>query len=267
MLKNKLTCLILSCNKFSDLWDGNIFLFNEYWPDRDFDTYLVTDSSTDREYKGIEILCAGDNLEWSERLSFALSKVKTEFVFITLDDYFLIRPVDSKIISRMISLMESGLYDYLRLFPRPKRATLCELNGYNGVYHVNTSINYSVNLYSGIWRKSFIEFAVREPKSAWAFEVSLSKIARDYRAKCICSYNNDYKILDVVRKGKILHSANRYFKRHPGIYDGHRDIQSWQYEVGLWVKTMIGRHSPRFLYKRIKFVYKALGGHSFIDDN
>ena len=266
MLRDKVTCLIFSCDKFSDLWDGNIKLFNENWPDHDFETYIITDKPTDRQIPGITILSAGTSLEWSDRLKYALDYVKTDFVFITLDDYFLIKKVDTKRIENYVSLMETGGYEYLRFYPRPKRATKEELNGYKRVYNVDTSCNYSVNLYSGLWKKKFLEYTLREPKNAWMFEVSLSQMAVQYGAKCLCSYNDDYVILDVVRKGKILHKANRYFKEHPGIYDGNRELQSLTYEVKLWVRTVVSENAPKFLLNPLRSIFVKLGGHSFTQD-
>ena len=47
MLKDTITCLIFSCDKFSDLWDANLKLFRENWPERDFETFIVTDKPTE----------------------------------------------------------------------------------------------------------------------------------------------------------------------------------------------------------------------------
>ena len=267
MLSDKITGLILSCDKFSDLWPGNLKLFEENWPDKDFRTFIVSDKPRDFDHPGIDLIAAGDGVEWSERLALALKHVDTEYVFVTLDDYFLIKPVDSQRMLDMVSLMEAGGFDYLRFFPRPKKATRSELPGYEGIYNVDTTCHYSVNLYPGIWKKTFLEYAIREPRSAWDFEVSLSRIATEYKAKCICSYNDEYSILDVVRKGKILHRANRYFKKHPGIYSGGRPLQSWWFEARLWVKTMIGRHTSGSFHAGLKKIYLFFGGESYIQKN
>lgn len=262
MLKDKVTCLIFSCDKFSDLWDGNIKLFNENWPDRDFVTYLVTDQPTKRKIQGIDIIVAGPNLEWSERLKYALQYVKTEFVFVTLDDYFLIQKVDNSKMESIITLMSERQYDYIRLYPRPERATSNQVKGYPGIYEVDITKNYSVNLYSGFWKKDFIAFTVKEPKNAWVFEVSLHDAAIEYGARCLCSYNKEYVILDVVRKGKILHSANNYFKKHPDIYNGNRELQSRGYEIRLWWKTILGKYMPNCMIKPAKSIYMFFGGQS-----
>lgn len=262
MLKDKVTCLIFSCDKFSDLWEGNIKLFNENWPDRDFDTYIVTDKPTDRQIAGIGIIAAGDNVEWSDRLKFALQYVNTDYVFVTLDDYFLIEKVDNKKMESIVELLIERQYDYIRLYPRPERATLNQVEGYPGIYEVDIKRNYSVNLYSGFWKKDFFEFTVKDSKNAWVFEVSLHDAAIEYGARCLCSYNKDYIILDVVRKGKILHSANRYFRSHPGIYNGNRELQDRGYEIRLWWKTFLGKYVPDFLIKPAKVIYMFFGGQS-----
>lgn len=263
MMRDKVTGLIFSCDNFSDLWDGNIKLFNQNWPDRDFETFIVTDKPTEREIPGIGIIAAGADLEWSDRLKYALQFVKTDYVFVTLDDYFLIKTVDNNKMEDYLALMISGGYDYFRFYPRPKAATRSELKDFKGIYNVDTSCNYSVNLYSCFWSKKFLEYVVADPKNAWMFEVSLSKQAVKYGAKCLCSYNEDYLILDVVRKGKILHKARRYFNRHKGIYEGNREIQSWKYEAKLWVKTMFARHTPKFLIKPFRALFVKSGGKSF----
>lgn len=267
MMKDKITCLIFSCDKFSDLWDGNLKMFRENWPERDFETYIVTDKPTDRTFPDVKIIAAGADMEWSDRLKYALDFVKTDYVFVTLDDYFLIEKVDNVKMENYLQLMITGGYDYLRFFPRPKGATREQLSGWKGVYHVDESYAYSVNLYSCYWSKAFLEYTVREPKNAWMFEISLCEQAVSYGAKCLCSYNKDYVILDVVRKGKILHSAHKYFKKHPGIYEGDRELQSWIFEAKLWVKTMVSRHSPAFIYPFFRYIFKKAGGQSFSYDN
>ncbi len=263
MLKDKITCLIFSCDKFSDLWEGNILLMNLNWSDRDFQTIIITDKETDKTIPGIDILAAGTNGEWSDRLAYALKYVTTEYVFFTLDDYFLIEPVDSVKMENLVDLMARDGYDYIRLFPRPKRATGTSLDGYKGLYYIDITCDYSVNLYSGFWRKAFLDYTVRKSLNVWKFEVSLHKYAMEYGARCIVSNNNDYVILDVVRKGRILRRANRYFKKHPGIYMGNRALQNRRSALKLWVKTITARNTPRFLLKILRRCYVKLGGSSF----
>ncbi len=265
MSKN-MTMLILSCDKFSDLWDGHIKLLEQNWPDRDMQTYIVTDAPTNKNYENIKIIEAGTDTEWSDRLSIALRFVNTDYVFITLDDYFLIKKVSDSSITQLISMMSDEGIDYVRLFKRPKRATREELSGYSGINRIDTSCDYSVNLYSGIWEREFIEFCVKKPLNAWKFEVSLHKRAKEYGANCVVSHRNEFEILDVVRKGKLLHKSARYFKKHPGIYNGNRDVNTWRYEIKLTIQQQVARHTPKRLHDWLKKVLTKIGMHFYSDD-
>ena len=264
-MKN-MAMLILSCDKFSDLWDGHIKLLEQNWPDRDMKTYIVTDSPSNKSYPNIEILAAGTEVEWSDRLAYALKYVKTDYVFITLDDYFLIKKVDDNCILALLEMMEKEKIDYVRLFPRPKRATKEELPQYKGIHKVDISCDYSVNLYSGLWKKAFIESTVKMPKNAWQFEVLLHKRAEEYGANCVVSQRNEFQILDVVRKGKLLHKSRTYFKKHPGIYEGKRETNTWEYEIKLMIQQQVARHMPLPIKNRIKTFMTKRGHHYYSDD-
>ena len=264
-MKKNLTMLILSCDKFSDLWDGHIKLLEKNWPDRDIKTIIVTDKASEKSYPGVQILAAGTDVEWSDRLAYALRFVSTDYVFITLDDYFLIKKVNDQSIVELIQMMEKENVDYVRLFPRPKAATREELTGYKGIRKVDVSCHYSVNLYSGIWKKDFVESTVKTPKNAWQFEVLLRRRAEEYGATCVVSLRNEFQILDVVRKGKLLHKSAAYFKKHPGIYEGNREVNTWEYEIKLTIQQQVARHMPRPIKRKAKsFMVKR--GHRYYSD-
>lgn len=261
-----MTMLILSCDKFSDLWDGHVKLLEQNWPNREMETYIVTDVPTDKTYPNVKVIAAGKECEWSDRLAYALKQVKTDFVFITLDDYFLIKPVQQQAIVSLLEMMEKEKLDYVRLFKRPKRATRQELAGYPGIYHIETTCDYSVNLYAGIWKKDFLVNTVRLPLNAWKFEVSLHKRAVEYGATCVVSLRNEFQILDVVRKGKLLHKSARYFQKHPGIYEGTRSVNTWGYEIKLGFQTFVARHTPWRIHQGIKAILRKFGKHFYSDE-
>lgn len=264
-MNKDITLLILSCDKFSDLWDGNIKLLEKNWHDRDMKTYIVTDLPTQKEYDNVNIISVGENVEWSDRLLAALDYVKTEYVFITFDDYFLIKKMDTDKILSLIGMMKQENLDYVRLYKHPKRATKKELDGFKNCFIIDTSCDYSVNLYSCLWKKNFLKSTIREPQNAWQFEVSLSEKAREYNARCVVSLNDEFQILDVVRKGKLLHKAVRYFKKNPGVYNGNRPVNLLSYEIKLGIQTFFSRHLPRSIYRKLKLFF-VKKGKSFYSD-
>ena len=265
MLKDQMTMIILSCDKFSDLWEGHVKLLEENWPDRGMKTILVTDRPTEHSFDHVSVIAAGEDKEWSERFGFALEHTDTEYVFVTLDDYFLIKPVSTPQIQGLLDMMTKEKLDYVRLYLRPKCPQSAKMPEYGEVYRINTRENYSVNLYAGIWRKSFLVQTIRTPKNAWQYEVSLPRIATEVGAKCAMSNNREFVILDVVRKGKLLHRAAKYFEVHD-IYRGDRPVISRWYEIKLGIRTWGVRLMPKGITNIVRHLMIKLGHHYYSQD-
>ncbi|MEH7159007.1 hypothetical protein [Neobacillus drentensis] len=264
MIKDKLSLLIHTCDKFSDLWDTHIMLLNKNWANRNIDTFLVSDNKPSKSFEGIKLLSAGEGKEFSERVAFSLPHIKTEYVLVTLDDYFLTKQIHTEKIASLIDVMEKEEIDYISLFNDPN--SFDRMNGYKNIYNVNLIGNYKVNLYPGIWRKSFIEKTLNAPLNAWQYEVSLTKIARETGAKCVLSKGKEFPILDVVRKGKLLHKANRYLKKHH-LYEGPRGVISYKDEFKIFVfstgKKILPQGLANFIKRRL--INKGFKFYSEID--
>lgn len=261
MLKDKLTLIIHSCQKFSDLWDAHFLLLDQNWPDRGIRTILATDEPTDWTHPGVEVFSAGTSKELSERTKTVMGIVETEYVLITLDDYFPVYPIKNSKIEYLVGVMDAEHLDYIRMFHRPW--SFKRLKNYHKVYEVNIyNDDYAVNLYSGIWRRSFAAATVREPLNAWKYEVSLTPVARELKARCAMSKNNDFPIMDVVRKGKLLTKANNYFKKHP-IYHGNREVMKRKDEIWIEVKTISKFLMPTRLVNALKSLMRKMGMEFF----
>lgn len=267
MLKNKLTLVIHTCDKFSDLWDGHISLLNKNWSDREIKTLLVTDKQTDRVFDGVDIIAAGDDFELSKRISAMLPYIETEYVLVTLDDYFPVNPIESEKIEALVNAMDKEKLNYIRLFKRPN--SKLKIEGYDNLYRIDLNskkdYHYQVNMYAGIWRKRFIEQTVREEKNAWDYELSLTKIAREENLKCAMSKGHEFDTLDVVRKGQLLHKSAAYFKKNPGLYSGNRTVISRKTEIILGVRTFIKDVTPQSFVDFLKGVMRKFGMKFYSD--
>ena len=250
-LEDKLSLMVHSCNKFSDLWDAHFNLLNKNWADRKVDTCLVTDSPTEKTFDSVTVFSAGEGKELSERIESVLPSIKTEYILVTLDDYFDIYPISSEKIANLVEIMDKEKLDYICIFERPK--TTVKYKDYKNLYEVDLTKDYRVNLYPGIWRKDFMAKTIREPLNAWMYEVSLTPIAREVGARCAQIKGDEFPILDVVRKGKLLRKANRYLKKHD-LYHGDRPVRTVKEEFALFVITWGNRLLPRFVVNLAKKV-------------
>lgn len=255
--------LISTCDKFSDLWEANVYLLNKNWSDRNAKTYLVTDAHTDREFDRVEVICAGEAKEITDRLRVALEQVKSEYVIFTLDDYFFTQTIDQRKICAIVDFMEKNAVDYTQLYPQPKyflkQDGAKEYAQYPGVYSVDlTEGNYKVVLTPGIWRTDFMRKTLTESLNPWQYEVSLTESARKLGAKCATSNCGELPYLDVVRKGKLLRKAYRYFQQNP-IYHGQRPVLNWSVEAKNWIRTQMNFYLPKGCLRLIKKILIRCG--------
>lgn len=268
MLKDRLTLVIHTCDKFSDLWDSHIQLMDKNWADRGVKTLLVTDKQTEKTYQTVEVLSTGDDFQLSKRIQAMLPHIQTEYVLVTLDDYFPIYPIDTVKIKSLIDAMDNEGLDYIRLFKRPDSKKL--IPGYESLYEIDLygqmDVHYQVNLYAGIWRKRFIEKTVEQELDPWQYELSLTKIARRDHLRCAMSKGKEFEVLDVVRKGKLLHKADRYLKKHD-LYHGPREVISWTAELKINGMTFIKDHFPQSVVDFGKSILRKIGFHFYSDQN
>lgn len=263
---NNFSVIISTCDNFSDLWEANVKLLNENWKDRNAETFLVTDCPREADLQEVSLICAGEGTEITQRLKYALENVKTKYILFTLDDYFLTKSIDNSVILKDIQMMEDNNLDYLCLFKVSinslRREKAQKIKNHKKCYVRNCfEGDYKVILYPGLWRTDFMKKTVEETLNAWQYEVALTGMARDLNAKCAVSNNNEFPFLDVIRKGKILRKANRYFKKNP-IYSSDREIMKATDEAKITIKTFLRNWLPKGLFKSIKrFMIKR--GHTY----
>ena len=106
---------------------------------------------------------------------------------------------------------------------------------------------------------------IEEDITPWEFEPKLTFKAKILNAKCEFDNSGSFIILDVVRKGKILHKANKYFKKH-NIYIGNRPLNKRSYEFKLWLMDFIKCHTPKWFSKFLKKIAKKCGMNFYNND-
>ena len=263
-MNSKLTVLISSCDKFSDLWDAHAEQYRKMWEAKECKTYLITDKPTEKRVEGMEIIVAEENMGVPMRLKYALDYVDTPYVLVTLDDYFLISPSKREDISALLSYAERDGIDYLMLYDR-RKTNPKKYEPIEKLYEIDLNKKYAVTMYPAIWSVDFLRKTVKENVSPWLYEPSLTATAREEGAVCRFSHAGAFCMLDVIRKGKVLHKAKKYFKKH-GIDIGDRPTISRWVEIKLAVMDFISWHSPRGLFRFIKKIAKKLGMKFYSED-
>lgn len=258
---NDFSILVSSCDKFSDLWQLHFDFLKEHWKGEFPQICLVTDKKTEFTYEGIKVLVFDGDMP--RRLKLACEYIDSLYVLITLDDYFTIDDIDEKKIGYLKNYAQDNNVDYLRIYDR-RYAKEKYYRSLEDIKELDLNQKYVVNLYPALWNKNFFIKCVDDDCSPWIFEPQLTHKALEQNAKCFINNSGVFNILDVVRKGKVLHKANRYFKSH-GISSLDRPLASWKMELKQTVADFICWHMPKWVYYVTKKIAKAMGMTFFSD--
>ena len=259
-----ISLLISTCEKFSDLWDEHIALLRKHWKGSFWKVYMVTDKPTEKKYDGIEIISAGMEKDFPLRLKFAAEFIQSDYILLTLDDYFLTDDIDPDKLMYLADRAEKERIRYLKLYDR-RRTNPRNYDPIEQLTPIDLDKKYAVTLYPAIWEKDFLFYSVETDISPWQYEPSLTLYAKNCAANCMFSHTGCFPILDVVRKGKVLHKANGYFKRN-GIDIGDRPLISRAMEVKLTLMDWISWYTPRKAFVAGKKVLRKMGLHFYSDD-
>lgn len=171
---NKLAIIVVSCDKYSDLWDDVFNLLDIHWANRPYKTYLATDSKP-YERKGVEVIHFGNIRQWMVCTRKAVERIDSEYVLFLMEDYFAIKDIDTQVIEDDIRFMEENHADFINLHQKPyflkeedsKFVT-------NDIRTIPNNTRYGLDTAGAIWRRDFfIEQLNREDGDAWRFEAIL----------------------------------------------------------------------------------------------
>ncbi|MDB2103241.1 hypothetical protein PMW00_09440 [Clostridium paraputrificum] len=247
--------IISSCDKFSDLWEQHLNQFKEHWKGEFPLIYLVTDKNTYFEFEGVKILVFDGDMPL--RLQAACRAIDAKNVLVTLDDYFVIDDIREENIKFLVDKVKSKQIDYLRIYDRQfnKKKYYTSIDVLN---EIDLKRKYAVSLYPAIWNKEFLIKCVDKDDTPWKFEPELTNKAIQFNAKCYYNNSGVFNILDVVRKGLVLHKANRYFRKYD-IDIGDRPLVDRRVEIKLFIADFIWWYMPKWVYRLARKVAENLG--------
>ena len=246
--EHNLTILILSCQKYSDLWSNNLFLLNKYWPNHPkailtSDGIGIFDLSTPEELMMVK-------KEASSRLVDSLLKVKTKYVLLTFDDYLINKRVNCEAINKIIDIMDCHKFGYCRLF-KNKKVRGKPIGDFKYKILPLKDV-YEVNFYPSIWNSKSLVSVLKENEDIWKTEVRLTRRMRERKETGIAIYNkNIFPFIDCIRKGKYLKPAYKFLKKNK-LFVSNRQIRTFQETAKLAMQTFVSKYSPDFLKKIIK---------------
>lgn len=224
--------IVSSCDAYSDLWNPFFNSFFRHWGDCSFPIYLLTESK-ECEIEHIKTIKAGIDTNWSDRLKFALSYVKTDRIILILEDFLLRSKVDNHEVESCLSIAFKENINMLRLIPRPSPDK--KDNEYENLGLISPGSKFRVSTQSAIWDTQVLNELLVPNESIWEFEHNGSK-----RSNSITKF---YSVINpvltykhhVVERGKWFPWSSRYFlKQDIGIDLGAREVMNF-FETSRWI--------------------------------
>lgn len=225
-LNNNICVLIMSCDKYADLWNPFFYFFDKYWSDCPYPIYLATNTKT-YHHKNVQVIHSNHKGTWSEETSTIFNKLPYETIIYLQDDYFILNKVDNNALQNLCEKFKFYNADYLRLFPIIGPDKLFEEE--SGIGLISSEAKYRTSLQAAIWKKKTFMKLLISSENQWDFEVNSPQRSIEYLFLSIKKqergkfknhiYPINYYYLTAVLRGKWRRGILKICKKENVILD------------------------------------------------
>ena len=224
---HKMIVLVVSCERFSDVWRPFFTLFWKYWSDCPYPVYLGANHTTWDDPR-VTMLLTGDDKSWGSNTRKMVENVTTPFILLVLEDWLLTGPVDSSKIGWLLYSLEKLNGGYLCLDPagaRPDRS----VTGFPDIGEIDRGAPYRVSLHIAIWRRDVLLELLKD-ETAWDLEILGSRRSDALAAGFFRTWKDAMRYdKGGVNRGKWTPSAMRLARREGIALDfSQRKKYTWE---------------------------------------
>ncbi len=208
--------LVLSCDRYSDLWAPFMAQFARHWGDCPYKRYLTT-NHMDAAFDGFKTLKLGEDRSWSDNLKSALGMIQESYVLLFLEDLMLVKDVDRFLLAAVMRWVGKNEPAQVKLNaterPGEKKDEL--------VGRVVEGAMYRTSTVATLWDKEILCALLEPGESAWEFEL-IGSARSDAFPGFYITYRDCFPVINSVIKGKWRRSAIRALARQGVEVDSTR---------------------------------------------
>lgn len=196
-MKNEITLLVTSCDKYSQYWRNFDILLKRYFK-ADMEKVFVSENKP-IPYEGCRAVLAG-NVPFGSCLRKALESITTKYVFHMFEDYYLDTTINDEFVQNNIFLMEKFGSSKIVIDKISRLYNLTQLA--DNLYRFNRSSAYINTLQPAIWDREFMLSVTNPICNPWQFETRYNSLASRSGKTVLLNteYGNIY--FNFVNKGK-----------------------------------------------------------------
>lgn len=167
---NKCTLLINTCDNYKDTWVPFFSLLMNYWKDCPYPIYMNMEEE-EFSFGGLEInlLNHSKETQWSNRLIDSLKKIRTKYIILMLDDFFINDKVNQNKIDQCINWMEENQNIAVFSFASSLWKDIDD-NIYQGFDLRPLEAEYRFNLQAALWNRKQLIRLLKKGESPWQTE-------------------------------------------------------------------------------------------------
>lgn len=236
MSENNLSILIVSCDKYADLWSPFFSFFEKYWPDCPFPVYLGSNHKV-LDHPRVKMLLSGDDPSWAESARRIVDRIHTPYFLMLLEDFFLTRKVDTDLICYLAKSLEELNGAYMRL--RPRTPPDIRLENYPLFGEIKRNAPYRVALQAALWRKDVFLDLLHDGETAWDMEISGSKRSNDLEMGFYSTWGDALEYYPTVTFGKWIRNTPSFCRQHGIECDlAYRPVMTLREHLGLEARRL-----------------------------
>lgn len=207
-LNDTVAIVVLSCDKYADLWKLLFFQFWKCWPDCPYKLYLGSNTKKYKDEK-VQTILSGKDRDWSSSLLNILNKIPHEYIFLWLDDILPISKIDGPGFLDALHFMKQHKIKHILTAPCLKPDRIVKGTVY-GEYERGAPYRISV---FGFWEVKMLKKLLLPGETPWDFEI-MGSYRSIYDDGFYCMTKPLFQMLNVVEKGKISREAYDYCQTH-----------------------------------------------------
>lgn len=227
---NDVTLLVSSCDKYKDAWHPFFEMLRIYGGEFSFPIVLNTETGTYKsEHFDVRVVNTPWKATWSERMRNVLSQIETEFVLLTLEDYFLKAPFDHKRFEKVMEYIrcheDVGVVDISPRWVSCQQdvADNLKTNDFEDSFFVRNRESFNITVVPTVWRRDFLMDLLRDHEDVWSFEIYSGIRAKNTGKKVVrfstptpTIYEYDYQVWTGmgITRGQWLPRNVDFFKTH-----------------------------------------------------
>lgn len=166
--------LVLSCDRYADLWGPYFQTFFDHWGDCPFPLYLAANERSFGHPK-VRTLLSGPDVDWSSSILAVLKQFPHEYVITLIEDAFFLTPLETPRIMEVLewTRQQRGRYVRLRANPGPNEKTT-----HPAVGRLNENALYRTALHGAMWETAYLADLLVPGESAWHYEINSPRRTR-----------------------------------------------------------------------------------------